>query len=109
LLHRQPTQPILVEVSPPDGGYFPLTIFVDPWQKRATAGSDIANGPIAQRVLFWMGPLHTGDGFGFIYRLAVFLVGLLPTLFTITGFMIWHLKRRDRRARLVAGDGTLPA
>jgi hypothetical protein len=71
-------------VSPPDGGYFPVSVSVDPWQATVLS----SKSALGERIFFWMLPLRTGDGLGFIYCLVVFLVGLLPMLFTITDVMI---------------------
>jgi hypothetical protein len=49
-----------------------------------------------------MRPLHSGDGFGAAWRLLVFVSGLLPPLFAISGVAMWVLKRR-RRALPSAG------
>jgi uncharacterized iron-regulated membrane protein len=39
--------------------------------------------------------LHSGRGFGLLWKLLVFVSGLLPTLFAATGIAMW-LKRRHR-------------
>jgi len=46
----------------------------DPWQRGT--GSQVIN---------WQRPLHTGRGTHALYRAAIFLVGLLPPLFAVTG------------------------
>ena len=44
----------------------------------------------------WQRPLHTGRGTNAVYRAAIFLVGLLPVLFAVTGVMMWWTKRQAR-------------
>ena len=40
--------------------------------------------------------LHFSVGMGGVWTFLVFLTGLLPLLFAITGLNIWWLKRRAR-------------
>jgi uncharacterized iron-regulated membrane protein len=54
----------------------------------------------------WIYALHMGNVFGLAYRVAVFMVGLLMTMLSVTGVYIWWKKRGFRRviaARRVAG------
>ncbi|MGZ5922245.1 MAG: PepSY domain-containing protein, partial [Rhizomicrobium sp.] len=44
--------------------------------------------------LAWQRPLHQGVGLGPVWRALVFLTGLVPTLFVVTGMMMWLKKRR---------------
>jgi uncharacterized iron-regulated membrane protein len=59
-----------------------------------------------ERVVIWQRLLHSGLGLGVAYKLLVFLSGLLPLLFAITGFRMWWLKRAQRRYTVV--DGAFP-
>ena len=38
--------------------------------------------------------LHAGRGFGPVWKMLVFLSGLLPLLFSVTGILMWQLRRR---------------
>jgi hypothetical protein len=42
--------------------------------------------------------LHAGRGFGQVWKALVFLCGLLPLLFSVTGLVMWQLRRRRRVA-----------
>lgn len=41
-------------------------------------------------------PMHDGQGLGPIWEFLVFLAGLVPLLFVVTGTIMW-LKKRKRR------------
>lgn len=45
----------------------------------------------------WLAALHTGKVFGLPYRVFVFVIGLVVTLLSVTGVVIWWRKRRARR------------
>ncbi|HVZ27480.1 MAG TPA: PepSY-associated TM helix domain-containing protein [Rhizomicrobium sp.] len=42
--------------------------------------------------------LHFGLGFGTVYRVLVFISGLMPLIFFVTGLMMWLKKRKSRLA-----------
>jgi uncharacterized iron-regulated membrane protein len=46
----------------------------------------------------WQRPLHTGRGTNDLYRALIFIVGLLPLLFAVTGVAMWWTKRRAKAA-----------
>ena len=48
------------------------------------------------RILNVLYALHFSVGMGGVWTFLVFLTGLLPLLFAITGLNIWWLKRRAR-------------
>ena len=41
----------------------------------------------------WMRPVHQGS-LGAVWKFLVFLSGLVPTLFVVTGVVMWAKKRR---------------
>lgn len=45
----------------------------------------------------WQKPLHTGEAFGPVGEAVVFVAGLLPLLFSITGLYLWLKNRRPAR------------
>jgi uncharacterized iron-regulated membrane protein len=71
-----------------------------------TVAFDAKNGDIsiddprayttANRILNVLYSLHFSVGMGGVWTFLVFLTGLLPLLFAITGLNIWWLKRRAR-------------
>lgn len=81
----------------------PVTAFVDPWTARLIELRDPRAFTAGERLLALQRPLHDGSGLGWLYRALVFVSGLLPPLFVVTGLLMW-LKRgtapkpRTRRA-----------
>lgn len=45
----------------------------------------------------WLRVLHTGQVFGIGYRIAVGIVGMIVAVLSVTGLVIWFVKRRARR------------
>ena len=100
------TEPIAQILMPADAGQpiratpgMPgnVPIYVDPYrpvaiQNPSPPPTNIDN---AQRM---MGRLHEAIGFGPIYTLLVFISGLTPLVFFITGLIMWLKKRRNRLA-----------
>jgi uncharacterized iron-regulated membrane protein len=83
----------------PDGaaqGSPPTTVIVDPYRAEVISLRDPWAGDLGDSFMTWQRPLHTGRGVNAIYRALIFLVGLLPTLFAITGIGMWWTKRRAR-------------
>jgi uncharacterized iron-regulated membrane protein len=57
----------------------------------------------SEKLLNWQHLLHFGVGLGWLWTILVFLSGLLPLLFAITGLTIWWKKRQARSVRLREG------
>ena len=55
----------------------------------------------------WQRPLHDGQGLGFIYKALVFLSGLMPPLFMVTGTAMWWIKRKRKAANAPISDDGL--
>jgi uncharacterized iron-regulated membrane protein len=83
----------------------PIAVSVDPYRGRAIAVRDYRSGGAGDAVMLWQRPLHTGDAFGAIGRLLVFISGLLPTFFVITGISMWLMRRRVSRKRAPVLEG----
>ena len=75
------------------------TVFVDPWTARVAEVRDPATYSAGETVMAWQRPLHAGEGLGPLWKWAVFLSGVLPPLFAVTGTLMWWLKRKARRAK----------
>ncbi len=58
---------------------------------------DPRNYSAGKQMLVWLRVLHYGQGLGDIWRALVLFSGLLPLLFSITGFSMWWLKRAQNR------------
>lgn len=72
------------------------TVYIDPWRAQVVAKRDPS-----QNFLAWQRPLHQGSGLGAIWKALVFLSGLVPALFVITGVIMW-VKKRQRRLPMSA-------
>ncbi|KAA0596533.1 putative iron-regulated membrane protein [Azospirillum lipoferum] len=75
------------------------TVFVDPWTAQVAEVRDPAGYSAGETVIAWQRPLHAGEGLGPVWKWAVFLSGILPPLFAVTGTLMWWLKRKARRAK----------
>jgi uncharacterized iron-regulated membrane protein len=51
----------------------------------------------AQTVLAWQHAIHFGQGLGWVWRVLVFVSGLLPAIFAFTGLAMWLITRRAPR------------
>jgi uncharacterized iron-regulated membrane protein len=98
-LAGRPDQPYRVSLAPPghEHGAPIIAVFVDPWAQRVIEVRDPRAYNAGETVMAWQHALHAGAGLGWVWKVLVFLSGLLPTLFAITGFSMWMLKRRSRR------------
>ena len=66
---------------------------------RSLAVSSPENASAGEVFLRWLFPLHTGHAFGLPGRIAILVLGLMPTVLYITGFIRWRQKRRRGRQR----------
>ncbi len=88
------TEALRVTMGRADG---PVSIaFVDPYRKAIVAVRNPPGG-VLDNIMAWQRPLHAGDGLGVIWRALVFLSGLLPAVFFVTGLVMWLKKRNTRR------------
>jgi uncharacterized iron-regulated membrane protein len=60
---------------------------------------DPRNYAATDQVLNWQHLLHFGVGLGWVWTVLVFLSGLMPLLFAITGLTVWWKRRRASAAR----------
>ena len=100
-LPMRPDQAHRVTLVPPGHrhGAPMITAFVDPWTARVVEVRDPRGFSAGETFMAWQRPLHAGQGLGWSWALLVFLSGVLPPLFAVTGTAMWLLKRRNRRAK----------
>jgi uncharacterized iron-regulated membrane protein len=66
-------------------------VYIDPWR-----GAVVGTRDPSQSFLAWQRPVHQGVGLGPVWRALVFLSGFVPTLFVVTGVIMWAKKRKRR-------------
>jgi uncharacterized iron-regulated membrane protein len=75
-----------------------ITVIIDPWRRTIVDVFDPKTLSTGEAIIAWQRALHYGQGLGGVYKFLVFVSGLIIPLFAITGFLMWWLKRRNRRA-----------
>ena len=97
-----PEQPYRIVLRRPgdDRRETPVTVFVDPWARRVVETFDPRRFSPGESLLAAQHALHSGQGFGLVWKILVFLCGLLPALFSVTGVAMW-LKRRRAAAEII--------
>jgi uncharacterized iron-regulated membrane protein len=83
-----------------------VTIFIDPWSRRVFEVLDPRGYSIGEKILAWQHALHAGQALGWLWKLLVFLCGLLPLLFAVSGVTMWRL-RRARSGSALAGPAVI--
>lgn len=95
-LPSRPDQPYRVALLRPGQARreTPVTVMVDPWAHRVIETFDPRGFSIGERVLAAQHAMHSGQGFGPVWKGLVFLCGLLPALLAATGVAMWLKRRR---------------
>ena len=92
-LPGRPDRPITVNYL--SNGAINAALLVDPYRGKVILVRDNS-----ERFLAWMRPVHDGS-LGAVWRFLVFLSGLVPTLFIVTGLIMWW-KKRQRHVPMTA-------
>jgi len=58
------------------------------------------------RAAAWIRWIHEGSHSGPVWAVVVTLTGIFPTIFAVTGIIMWLRKRSDRKE--LAGKGAKP-
>ncbi len=74
------------------------TVIIDPFRKGVVDVFDPQTMSTGERIIAWQRALHYGIGLGSGYKVLVFVSGVIIPVFAVTGFLMWWLKRRNRRA-----------
>jgi uncharacterized iron-regulated membrane protein len=93
VIPARPDRPISVNYLSHDA--INATALVDPYRGKVLLVRDNS-----ERFLAWMRPVHDGN-LGAVWRFLVFLSGLVPTLFVVTGLVMWW-KKRQRHVPMTA-------
>lgn len=57
----------------------------------------------------WQFPLHNGEAFGLIGRWFVLVMGLVPSVLYVTGFLLWRRRRKPRASFQKGEETSLPS
>jgi uncharacterized iron-regulated membrane protein len=60
------------------------------------------------RTALWIRWIHEGSHSGVLWQVVVFICGILPILFLVTGVLIWLRRRSSAPASAVRGIATVP-
>ena len=85
----RPDQPIAVNYL--SHGAINASVLLNPYDGKVLMVRDAS-----ERFQAWMRPVHDGGEMGPLWRFLVFLSGLVPLLFVITGIIMWWKKRQRR-------------
>jgi len=88
IIPARPDAPITVGYL--SNGSMNAQVLVDPYSGKVLQVRDQS-----ERFLAWMRPVHAG-GLNGVWRFLVFLSGLVPLLFVVTGIVMWAKKRKRR-------------
>lgn len=83
-----------IQLRRPDGGEL-IRLLVDDTSSAVRPLSDPLAGDRAAQWIRW---LHEGSHSGPVWRLVVFLTGVFPPIFAVTGVLMWLRGRRQRKA-----------
>jgi uncharacterized iron-regulated membrane protein len=75
-----------------------VTVIIDPFRKSVVDVFDPRTMTTGERIVAWQRALHYGIGLGSGYKFLVFVSGVIIPVFAVTGFLMWWIKRRNRRA-----------
>jgi uncharacterized iron-regulated membrane protein len=100
VIPRRPDQPFLINYL--SHGAVSANMLFDPYRNKIIAMRDNS-----EYFLAWMRPVHDGTLNG-VWRFLVFLSGLVPSLFIVTGLIMWW-KKRQRRVPMTAMTDDLTA
>jgi uncharacterized iron-regulated membrane protein len=85
------------------------TAVIDPWRHTVVDVFDPESYSTGEAIIAWQRGLHYGIGLGRIYKFLVFVSGVVIPIFAVTGFLMWLIKRRNRRAGEAAKQAILRA
>jgi len=75
-----------------------VTVIIDPYRRVVVDVFDPKTMTAGESIIAWQRALHYGIGLGGVYKFLVFASGVIIPIFAVTGFLMWWIKRRNRRA-----------
>lgn len=89
-----------------DGGNATVTVDDATGETKASLPPPVKPGDELGRV---MRRLHDGIGYGIVWQAVIFVGGLLPALFAVTGIMMWLRRRKANKALAAKRKAALAA
>jgi uncharacterized iron-regulated membrane protein len=72
-------------------------VTIDQYSGHVLYMQDRAKFTRGEKFLEWLYPLHSGEAFGNAGRAFIMVMGFVPLILYVTGFMRWRQKRRGRK------------
>jgi uncharacterized iron-regulated membrane protein len=72
----------------------PTTVFVDQYLGEVKSIRDPKSFGVIEKTLALQHSIHSGEIFGIMGRILIFLVGMTPLIFTISGLNLWWMKKK---------------
>jgi len=109
-LASRPGGVMVLNLSPTNlgAGAPQITVSADPETGQVVYIDDPRSYALGERVVLWQRWLHSGLGLGIPWRVVVFISGILPLFFSVTGIWMWLL-RRNLNAKRRASSLAAPA
>jgi len=74
-----------------------INAVVDPYRAEVLSLRDPRTFQLGDSIMAWQRTLHDGRALGAVWAFLVFLSGLMPPLFAVTGTAMWWMRRRARQ------------
>jgi uncharacterized iron-regulated membrane protein len=84
-------QPMQITLAPSR-----TVVTIDPYLRRVVNVRDPSLDAAGDKLIAVLRPLHEGEIYGWPWRTALFLTGILPPFFAVTGIALFVIKRRAR-------------
>jgi len=72
----------------------PITVFVDQYLGEVKLIRNPKTFTIIEKTLALQHSIHSGEIFGIVGKILIFLVGATPLIFTISGLSLWLMKKK---------------
>ncbi len=70
-----------------------ISVFIDPHTAKIIEIRNLNHQSLLDQILAWQAPIHTGKAFGTFWRILLFLSAFTPIIFSITGIVMWRMKK----------------
>ncbi len=74
-------------------------VWVDQFSGKVLGVQDGLSGSASDKILRWLFPLHGGEAFGLPGRIFMVVLGFVPAVLYVTGFVRWRKKERIKARR----------